>query len=448
MTMFYLLSFLDRANIGNARVAGLEKGLHMTDRQYSIAVTTTYVPYILSELPSNLVLRKVGPNILMPTILTIWGIIVTLQGFVTSYKGLIAARFFLGLVEGPMFPGIVLYLSQFYTREELSLRIAYFFSSASLSGAFSGLLAAAIGKMQGVGGKPAWAWIFILEGLFSFLVGLIAFFLVPATPRDAKFLTEEEKEIVIQRLEKDRPFVNPLDTFSFREVFASAASPHVILIFIIYFLGGTNLYGLALFLPSIVSQLGFSTTHTQLLSVGPFAAGFAVTILGAYFSDRYKQRTIPLLVCLLIATAGYALYLGSHSKHTSYGSLFLMVSGIYGTTPIIAAWLSNNSEPYYRRATSIALGFVATNSGGILSTWRYPTKEGPAFRKTNIMNLTFSLVMMLLTIINSGMLHYANKRKEAKREEILAPYADGEKDGGTRAWVELGDRHPDFRYVL
>lgn len=111
----------------------------MTDHQYQIAVTITYVcvfsvhceiesthfrcrPYVLSEIPANLILRRVGPNLLMPTLLTFWGIIVLAQGFVTSFRGLIATRAFLGLAEGPMLPGIVLYLSGFYTREELSLR--------------------------------------------------------------------------------------------------------------------------------------------------------------------------------------------------------------------------------------------------------------------------------------------------------------------------------------
>lgn len=449
MTMFYLLSFLDRANIGNARVAGLQKGLKMTDHQYQICITVTYVPYILAELPSNLLLRKVGPNILMPTILTIWGVIVTLEGLVKSFHGLVVARAFLGLVEGPMFPGIVLYLSGFYTREELSLRIAYFFSAASLSGAFSGLLAAGISNMHGVGGKPAWAWIFILEGLFSVLMGLLSFYLVPATPRTSRFLSERQKEIIMERLERDRPFVNPVDKFTLKQVFASMTSPHVILLFLVYFMGGTNLYGLALFLPSIVNSLGFSPNKSQLLSVGPFAAGFFVTVILAYLSDRFKTRAVPLVCVCLLSVAGYSTYLASTAKHTSYGALYLMVPGTYATTPVIAAWISNNSEPYYRRATSIALGFVATNAGGILSTWRYPSKEGPKFRKTTIMNLIFAIGMISVAIINAVVLSYANKRKKDKRTEILAPFStEKEPDGGVAAWIELGDRHPDFRYVL
>ncbi|PPQ76146.1 hypothetical protein CVT26_011796 [Gymnopilus dilepis] len=448
MTMFYLLSFLDRSNIANARVAGLQKSLHMTDKQYQIAVTTTFVPYIFAELPSNLLLRKIGPNILMPTILTIWGIILTLHGVISSYRGLIVARAFLGLVEGPMFPGIVLYLSGFYTRKELSLRIALFFSAASLSGAFSGLLAAAIVKMNGVGGRPAWAWIFILEGLFSVLVGLLSFLLVPATPKDSRFLDEREKEIITRRLERDRPFVNPLDQFSMKQVFASMTSPHVIIMFVVYFMGGTSLYGLALFLPSIVNQLGFSPNESQLLSVGP-ATISSVTVIAAYLSDKHRSRALPLIIISFLAVAGLVIYLTSTNKHLLYGSLYLMVPGIYGKTPVVAAWISNNSEPYYRRATSIALGFIATNAGGILSTWLYPTKEGPRFHKTTLINLIFTILVIFLAAINAAMLLRMNRQKEISREKILSEFAtEKEPDGGVRAWVELGDRHPDFRYVV
>ncbi|KAF9477434.1 MFS general substrate transporter [Pholiota conissans] len=449
MTLFYFLSFLDRANIGNARVAGLQKDLHMSDHQYSIAVTVTYIPYILSELPSNLLLRKVGPNIGMPILLTIWGTIVTLQGLTSSFSGLAVARAFLGLVEGPMFPGIVLYLSGFYTRKELSVRIAFFFSSASLSGAFSGLLAAAISNLNGVGGKHAWSWIFFIEGLFSVAVGIVSFWLVPKTPRHSKFLTDHQKDLIMARLAADRPFTNPLDAFSFKYVARAFKSVHVWLMFIVYFMGGTNLYGLALFLPSIVKQLGHSANRSQLLSVGPFAVGFVFTVFAAWCSDRIRSRSIPLVIILIPAVVGYSMFLGTSDKSVSYAALYLMVPGIYATTPVISAWISNNSEPHYTRATSIALGFVSTNLGGILSTWLYPSVKGPRFHSTTILNLVFSIGMMAVGLVNAAWLHYQNKQKERNRAQILAPYASSvEPDGGVKAWVELGDSHPDFKYIL
>ncbi|KAG7085987.1 hypothetical protein E1B28_003510 [Marasmius oreades] len=455
MTMYYFLSFLDRANIGNARVAGLQKALRMTDYQYQICVTALYVPYICAELPSNLLLRKLTPRIVMPSLLTAWGIIVIFQGFITTYPALVGARALLGLVEGPMFPGIVLYLSSFYTRRELSMRVAIFFSAASLSGAFSGLLAAAIVNMNGIGGKPGWAWIFILEGLFSVFIGILGFFIIPSTPRGIKlFVTEADKDILERRLIRDRPSVSPHDHFSLKEVLRSLSSPHVLMVFVLFYMTGTTLYGLALFLPSIVNQLGFSPNQSQLLSVGPFAAGFFVTIISAYYSDKYQARAVPTAAISTLAVIGFAMYLTAETKFVRYGSLYLTVPGVYAVAPVVSAWMSNNSEPYYTRATSIAFGFIATNSGGITSTWMFPTKEGPRFRRTTIIDMVFSALIVVLAIVNGLYLRRQNRIKRERRSEILAPYledgagkSEDGGDGGERAWMELGDRHPDFMYT-
>ena len=157
-----LLSFIDRVNIGNARVAGLQKDLNMTDYQYSLVLTITYVPYILVEIPAALVVKRIGANNLLPIMAIIWGLITTLQGLVTSYSGLLATRFFLGLAEGGLIPGIMLVMSRFYKRDQMQLRLAIFWSAASLTGAFSGLLASAIIGMDGRAGHRGWQWIFIL----------------------------------------------------------------------------------------------------------------------------------------------------------------------------------------------------------------------------------------------------------------------------------------------
>ncbi|KXN92713.1 hypothetical protein AN958_06991, partial [Leucoagaricus sp. SymC.cos] len=461
LTVFFFLSFLDRTNIGNARVAGLERDLGLTERQYKICVTTLYVPYILSEVPTNLILKFIGPRWVLPTILTTWGAITTLQGLVTNFSGLLATRFFLGMVEGPMLPSIVLYLSSFYTRRELGMRIAAFFTSTSLAGAFSGLLAAAISKMDGIGGKRGWAWIFILEGLITFLIGFSGYFLIPSTPADARFLTEEEKGAITARIEQDRPAFLNGGRFHPREVGRALLSPHVVMIILINFFNGTTVFGLAIFLPTIVNSLGFSPIRSQLLSVGPFAAAFLVTLFASWASDRYKSRTIPLACSSTLAAIGYIVYLATDHKLTLYGSLFLTASGVYSIPPPLTAWASNNSEPHYRRATAIALSAVFTNCGGILSTWLFPASTAPKYKGSIILNLVFALLLGLAAVVNGLLLHWCNKRKQdpAKRQELLAPYfqsvkGDSESDlSGTeeanrRAWLDLGDKHPDFKYLI
>lgn len=134
----------------------------MSDYQYSLALTVTYIPYIAVEIPASLVLKRIGANILLPAMVTLWGLTTALQGLVSSYQGLLAARFFLGLFEGGLVPGIALVMSRFYKRDQIQLRMSLLFTAASLAGAFSGLLASAIVGMGGRAGHKGWQWIFIL----------------------------------------------------------------------------------------------------------------------------------------------------------------------------------------------------------------------------------------------------------------------------------------------
>jgi MFS family permease len=147
----------------------LEEDLGLNSNQFQTAVSILFVTYILSELPSNLVLKKLRPSRWIAFITVAWGIIATLTGIVQNYAGLIFCRLFLGAVEGGLFPGMAIYLTFFYTKRELALRIGYLFVSAALAGACGGLLAYGIGHMQGVSGQNGWRWIMILEVLIQAL---------------------------------------------------------------------------------------------------------------------------------------------------------------------------------------------------------------------------------------------------------------------------------------
>lgn len=163
----YLLCFLDRTNIGNARLFGLEEDLGLVGNQYQVAVAILFVPYVLVEIPSNLILKKFTPSRWISFITVGWGIASTLTGIVHNFTGLMICRVFLGLLEGGLFPGLTVYLTMFYTKKEIALRIGYLFVSSALAGACGGLLAYGIGFMDGVAGQSGWRWIFIIEGMFK-----------------------------------------------------------------------------------------------------------------------------------------------------------------------------------------------------------------------------------------------------------------------------------------
>ena len=160
----YLLCFLDRTNIGNAKIFGLEDDLGLKGNQYQIAVAALFVPYVLVEIPSNMLLKRFTPSRWLGAITLAWGTVSTLMGLVQNFGGLVSTRVLLGLFEGGLLPGLTVYLTMFYTNKELALRIGYLFVSSALAGACGGLLAYGIGFMDGVSGLSGWRWVFILEG--------------------------------------------------------------------------------------------------------------------------------------------------------------------------------------------------------------------------------------------------------------------------------------------
>ncbi|KAJ7592019.1 major facilitator superfamily domain-containing protein [Mycena floridula] len=440
VTMFWLLSFLDRTNLGNARLANLQGDLHMTNRQYSIALTVTYVPYIAAELPSNLLLKTVGPNLVLPTMLTMWGLVTLFQGFVTNYQGLLVCRFFLGLFEGGVFPGLVLYLSYFYPRRKMNTRIAVFFSAASISGAFGGLLAYGILNIKNTSKHP-WAWIFIIEGLFTVLFGVASFWLLPRSPTTAYFLKQDEKEYIVSKLKEDQSISRDesRDQFNWKEVGRAFLLPQVLFLGLIFFLSGVVLFSLAYFSPTIIATLGYKGTKAQLMSVPPYAAAFVVTMLTAYVSDKYNCRGYVSIFCSFLCIIGFGMFLGSTSKHVQYGSLFFSISGVYASGPALASWSSNNAAPQVRRATAIAIAYICTNSGGILSTWLLGyISTGPKYRGGIITLLTMSCVMLAAAVCNLLYLKNQNKKKALIRANTTRDEED----------PSLGDKSAWFIYTL
>ncbi|KAL9044505.1 MAG: hypothetical protein Q9214_002361 [Letrouitia sp. 1 TL-2023] len=198
----WLLAFIDRSNIGNARIDGLSKDLKLDGNKFNIALSVFYIPYILIDVPSNWVVKHFGAGRYLPGLLISWGIVGMCTGFTKSYGGLLACRFFLGLCEGGLLGGMILYLSMFYRRHEMLFRIGLFYCAAPLSGAFGGLLATGLAEIR-YGGYNRWPWIFIVEGIITILYGIVTIFFLPATPDDSQFLSAVEREAAVHRMNLD-----------------------------------------------------------------------------------------------------------------------------------------------------------------------------------------------------------------------------------------------------
>jgi MFS family permease len=380
---------------------------------------------------------------MLPCMCLCWGIVTTLQSQVHNFGGLVACRFFLGLLEGGLFPGIVLYLSGFYRRHELQVRIGLFFSAAAMSGAFSGLLAAAIIQMDGIGGLFGWQWIFLLEGLFTIAFAILAFFVLPNTPHQVLTFTPEQVDHCVRRLEADG--MNETVKFSFKALRSTFKDLHIWLVCLALLCNGTSLFGLAYFTPTIVEGLGYGKTETQLLTVPPFAIAFFVTMAAAFIADRYRCRGLTAICTTCLAVIGFSLFLAGETVAVRYTSLCFLIAGIYSSAPSLISWIPNNTAAHTRRATAIAMGFVSTNIGGIISTWIYPKTSAPHYRFAARYNLSLVCITIAVIAGEVALLRWMNQRKEEKREYLLQGM---ESMSPKDQFNELGDHHPDYRYTL
>ncbi|KAJ4051782.1 hypothetical protein NW761_008804 [Fusarium oxysporum] len=380
LALLFLCSFLDRTNVGNAKIIGMEKDLGLTNLQYSQGLAVFYATYVFSELPSNLVLKKVSPRIWLPTLTVVWGIITMCLGFVRNFASFAAVRALLGVAEGGLLPGMVLYLSSIYTRGELALRIGIFYTAASLSGAFGGLLARGLAAIGPRGDLEGWRWILIIEGLMTVAAGSIVFFTLPNNLTTARYFTPEEREWAVKRLEQDRgttSMTSEIDEkFSWGEVRRGVFNVQVWLTSTAYFAILSGLYSFGLFLPTIVNDLHIASSpnQAQLWSVIPYAVATPVTVLVAFVSDRSKVRGLIILAVLPIAIIGYAVIANVQAANTRFAMTCLMALGMYASVPCILVWNSNNSAGHYKRATTSALQLAVANCGGFVAS-----KSTPAY---------------------------------------------------------------------
>lgn len=207
--LLFLVSFVDRSNLANARIEGLEKSLHIPPKSngYNVALFCFTIPYVLFEVPANMLLKRIRPNWWLSGLMFSWGICTMGQGFSQNLGGLATCRALMGLFESGFVPGCAYLIGSYYKRHEFQFRYSIFFSAAILAGAFSGFLAYLLAKMDGVGGYEGWRWIFIIEGLITVVIALVAFFVIAPWPEDCRFLTPHEKDMLLERLAVDRGHV-------------------------------------------------------------------------------------------------------------------------------------------------------------------------------------------------------------------------------------------------
>ncbi|KAJ5680144.1 hypothetical protein N7536_011283 [Penicillium majusculum] len=452
LMILYLCSYIDRANIGNAKIEGLLPDLNMSGTQYNIALAIFFVPYVLCEVPSNILLGKFKkPSVYLGILTFAWGTVITVTGLVQNFSALCATRFLLGVFEAGFFPAAVWLVSRWYLQHETQTRLALFYTASSLSGAFSGLLAFGLTKMDGIGGYAGWRWIFIIEGAASVFLAFVCFFCLVDSPElSTKWLEPDEIRYLLLRKQAERGRVvvdENADKFDWKTLFSVFKDSHLYLQVLNIWSNTVPNYGLKFSLPQIITNMGYTAANAQLLSIPPYIAGAISAYLFALLADKLRWR-MPIIVSgqLLVIIAFAVLFsLAESIKDNIAACYFAVVLACIGLYPIIPgtnAWTSNNLAGPRKQSMGIAFMLSLGNAGGLVGSFIYIEREAPMYPTGFGSSFAFAAAGVAASIILEVKLWYTNKRNaEMSREEIYTKYTDHELQ-------LMGDRSPMFKYIL
>ncbi|KAF8835337.1 MFS general substrate transporter [Paxillus ammoniavirescens] len=435
VALMYLFSFMDRGNIGNAKLDGLMTQLHLTGNKFNIALMMFFIPYSLLEFPSSLIIQVIRPSKWLPGIMFLWGLVMMLMGFVKTYPQLVAVRVCLGAAEAGFYPGIAYCLTMWYPKYMYQYRIALFSATGGLAVAFSGLLAYAIGFMNGDSGLEGWSWIFILEGVATILAASIAAFVMVDYPSTAKFLTTDERSFVIASLGHDN--AHDEEQNMSQQVWAAFTDWQVWALSIVLLSLAAPAYAITYFLPTIINNFGYTIPISQLLSVPPYALAAVNLLVFAHFSDKVKLRSPFIFAAQLIALLGYIINISDVPSGIKYFGTYLCVIGTFSAVPGGVSWLANNLQGKYKRAVGMALQIGMGNLGGMVGSNIFRVQDEPRFLLGYGLAIMFISIGMIAVPIIALVYKHINARRD--REDLL------KKQWGEN--VEPKEADP-FRYTL
>ncbi|KAH8682296.1 major facilitator superfamily domain-containing protein [Xylariales sp. PMI_506] len=401
--------------------------LGMTSDNYNLVTVLYYVPYIVFEAPSNLLIKRFSPSRWQSRIIVTWGVVLGLHCLVKNKTGLYVARFFLGLAEAGQFPGVILQMCYWYRPDEMSLRLLYFYICGNVSGVFSGILAYAFDLASGYGGLSGWQWLFLAEALATVVFGVAVWFLLPDFPETASWLTDKEKAFIQARLPPNAPRAAE-QHFNWREIVASLQDLRLWLFTLIwaFFTIGTS--GVTFYQSTVIANLGFTIAAAQLLNLPITILGLLVIAITGTWADngRLPRPLYPLSFCVIIL-ACYAVLV----VYPNYG-------GVYAATMIAnaltAAWYPM-MWPWRVQTTSRAtgsafsIGFVNSygQMGGAIGPQLFRAVYAPRYRISFAVAMGF-VGLCLLTILLTW---WTTRDSEGKTRRLKIAKVAAAKDGKT-----------------
>ncbi|KAF6764168.1 major facilitator superfamily domain-containing protein [Ephemerocybe angulata] len=415
--LLYLFAYLDRSNLGNARLQGLPGdvlGGDPTGKKFDWIVSVFYFSYIVCQIPAVVISKLFPPRVWIACAAVGWGVASTLMASAYTFGSLVVCRLFIGIFEAGFGPAIPLYFLA-------SLRWPIGLASLQFAGAFGGVLAFGIQHIDS--SVSNWRILFLVEGLPPIILGIATLFLLPDRPESTTFFNERERKIALNRMNRATR----------GDVGATVNREHIYLAFkdwriyvggVIYFGLNSALASISAFLPTIIATFGHTNAIAQLLTVPPYATAAVVLIAFSRASDIRQSRGPFMATACSITGAGYLiLLLAKHNVHALYFATFCITSGTYTTIGLTIAWFAHNLGSETKKATGIPMFMAIGQCGSILGSHIFPKSEGPSY--------TYAFLL-------------APTQMENARKDALYGKVDPNASVDTR---ELADKAPTFRYV-
>mgnify|MGYP006272342965 FL=1 len=367
LLMCYVVAYLDRVNVGFAKLQMLDQ-LGFSETVYGLGAGVFFIGYFIFEIPSNIILHRIGARVWIGRIMISWGLISAAMMFVTTPTSFYVMRFLLGVAEAGFFPGIILYLTYWYPAERRARMTAMFMTGIAIAGVIGGPISGIIMKYtDGAFGWQGWQWMFLLEGLPSVALGVVVIMLLDDRISEAKWLTEDERALLIANIENDTKHKED------ESLSRIVGSGRVWLCAAIYFSFVMGVYGVSFFLPTIIKAMGYTdVVEIGLISMIPYSISVVVMLVVARSADRSGERRWHVAVPGLLGALGLALsVILAKDGALAIAALTLGLSGILTTLPIF--W---SLPTAFLAGTGAAAGIALINSLGNLAGFASPYAVG------------------------------------------------------------------------
>ncbi|KAJ7492121.1 major facilitator superfamily domain-containing protein [Mycena latifolia] len=453
--MFFALD-LDRSNISQANTDNFLGDLKMTTNDFNLGNTLFRLSFLPAELPSQLVSKRVGPDNWIPLQMVCWSTVAFSQFWLKGRKSFLATRFLLGFLQGGFIPDVVLYLSYFYTKSELPIRLAYFWVSNYVSHIFSAFLATGILKLRGVGGKAGWRYLFLLEGLLTLTIGLASYLMMPPGPTQTKnkyfrpngWFSEREETIMVNRVLRDDPSKSDMHN---REGLSPSRIYEALKdwrLWPLYCLGLVHMIPTGppqVYLTLSLKNLGFTTTQSNLLTIPSIVIGLLMLLFTAYLSEIVNSRVIATIVLQLWALP-LLIALYTFNKFTSqwvYFTVVTLITGFPYVHPIQVAWASRNSYSVRTRTISASCYNMFVQAGAIVYSNIYRTDDKPLYKRGNKALIGICSMNIVLYIATFFFYRAINKSRDKKWNA----WSKKEQQEYVETTKDVGNERLDFRFA-